>query len=73
MVLICLHLWDLSSIPVRSPICKSHLSAERLISIYRRFLEEMLFVPFEIVCFVFPSVRSPIVSDEHFKENVHRY
>ena len=73
MVLICLNLVDSSSLLVRPSICKSHLSAERLISAYRRFLEEMLFVPFEIVGVVSPSVRSLIVFDEHFKENVHRY
>ena len=73
MVLICLNLLDSSSQLVRPSICKSHLSAERLISAYRRFLEEVLFVPFEIVGVVSPSVRSLIVFDEHFKENVHRY
>ena len=73
MVLICLNLLDSSSLPVRPPICKSHLSAERLISPYRRFLEELLFVPFEIMGVVSPSVRSLIVFEEHFKENIHRY
>ena len=73
MVLICLNLLDSSSMPVRPSICKSHLSAERLISPYRRFLEELLFVPFEIMGVVSPSVRSLIVFEEHFKENIHRY
>lgn len=73
MVLICLNLWDSSSLLVRPPTCKSHLSTERLISAYRRFLEEALFVPFEIMGVVSPSLRSLIVFDELFKENVHRY
>ena len=72
MVMICLNLWDSSSELARPTTCRSHLSPERLISPYRRFLEEVLFVPFEIVGIVSPAVRSRVVFEEQFKENVHR-
>ena len=72
MVLICLKLWDSSSLPARPPVCRSHLSAERLLSAYRRFLEELIFTPFEVMGIVSPSVRSLIVFHEQFKDNVHR-
>ena len=73
MVMICLKLWDSSSQLAWPSNCKSHLSPERLISPYRRFLEEALFVPFEIMGVASPAVRSLIVFEEQFKENVHRY
>ena len=72
MIMICLNVWDASSQLARPSTCKSHLSPERLISPYRRFLEEVLFVPLEIVGVASPAVRSFIVFEEQFKENVHR-
>ena len=72
MVLICLTLWDSSSLPAGPPVCRAHLPAERLLSAYRRFLGELIFTPLEVVGVVDPSVRSLIVFHEHFKDNVHR-